>query len=109
MASTIHSGTCTSFTRQVTAGRTARYGCIATRRPNSHGGIMSVFRFRRQLSFGFLLLTSHALAADGDKAPGYRGVWYSIAQGKKVAYSGGLGFYPPHIRPNAVYAAKARK
>lgn len=52
---------------------------------------------------------THLPVAAGEKAPGYRGIWYSIAQGKKIAYSGGLGFYPPHIRPNAIFAEKARK
>jgi hypothetical protein len=76
---------------------------------------MRMLRFRWRTLSGIalfccgLLLTIPARPAGGDKAPGYRGVWYSIAQGKKVAYSGGLGLYPPHIRPNAIYAAKARK
>lgn len=57
----------------------------------------------------FALFAPFVDANDGDLAPGYRGAWYSIAQGKNVAYSGGLGFYPPHIRPNAIYAKEARK
>lgn len=40
---------------------------------------------------------------------GYRGVWYSIAKGSNVAYSGGLGTYPPHVGPMAVHAPKANK
>jgi hypothetical protein len=40
---------------------------------------------------------------------GYRGIWYQISKGSNVAYSGGLGTYPPHIRPLAVYAAEANK
>jgi hypothetical protein len=60
-------------------------------------------------SIFFLAAPSATFAAGGGEAPGYRGVWYTIAQGKNVAYSGGLGLYPPHIRPNAIYAAQARK
>jgi len=64
-----------------------------------------------KLAFVFILicLTAHCAA---EKAPGYRGIWYSNQpSGDEYAYkySGGLGTYCADHTPLAVYAPKVNK
>ena len=56
------------------------------------------------------LATTTLAQAQSARADGYRGIWYRIANRKAdVAYSGGLGTYPPHVRPMAVYDKAANQ
>lgn len=43
------------------------------------------------------------------KDSGYRGIWYKIAQGSEIKYSGGMATYPQQIRPFAIYSKEANK
>jgi len=59
----------------------------------------------------FALAGGAALAEDQEKAPGYRGIWFTLGQftehGDK--YSGGLGTYTAKHKPLAIYAEEVDK
>jgi len=69
----------------------------------------------RSITTRFALFTAIFLAANsfaGELLPtadGFRGIWYHIAAGKEMKYSGGFATYPQQIRPFAIYRREVNK